>query len=74
MRISVKIKQADDLERILARKFSRFLMQRADQFIILRRRAVDVRARRRCRVARAPCSVMVVCVCVRARVCVYVCV
>lgn len=42
VRISIKIKQADDLERILCHKFSRFLMMRAENFVILRRKPVDV--------------------------------
>ncbi|KAJ2185102.1 Arp complex subunit, partial [Coemansia sp. RSA 530] len=37
VRISIRIKQADDIERILAHKFTRFLMMRAESFIILRR-------------------------------------
>lgn len=37
LRISIAIKQADDIERILAHKFTRFMSQRADSFIILRR-------------------------------------
>lgn len=36
-RISIKVKQADELEEILARKLLRFLMQRADEFRVLRR-------------------------------------
>jgi ARP2/3 complex 20 kDa subunit (ARPC4) len=44
VRISIKIKQADDLETILCHKFSRFLMMRADNFVILRRKPVDVSA------------------------------
>jgi len=40
VRISVKIKQADDIEKILCHKFSRFLMQRAENFFILRRKAI----------------------------------
>ncbi len=36
-RISIAIKKLDDIERFLALKFSRFFMQRADQFMILRR-------------------------------------
>ena len=39
-RVSVRIKQADDMERILARKFASFLGQRAEQFRIMRRRPV----------------------------------
>lgn len=41
VRISIKIKQADELERLLAGKFSRFLMQRAEQFVILRRKPME---------------------------------
>ncbi|KAJ2395576.1 Arp complex subunit [Coemansia sp. RSA 2603] len=37
VRVSIRIKQADDIERILAHKFTRFLMMRAENFIILRR-------------------------------------
>ncbi|KAJ1719165.1 Arp complex subunit, partial [Coemansia biformis] len=37
VRISIRIKQADDIERILAHKFTRFLMMRAESFVILRR-------------------------------------
>ncbi|UZJ54978.1 hypothetical protein CBS101457_004298 [Exobasidium rhododendri] len=40
LRLSIKIKQADEIERILAHKFTRFLMQRAEAFVILRRKAV----------------------------------
>lgn len=43
VRISIKIKQADDLERILCHKFARFLMMRAENFVILRRKPVDVK-------------------------------
>lgn len=42
VRVSIKIKQADDLERILCHKFSRFLMMRAEHFVILRRKPIDV--------------------------------
>jgi len=38
VRFSIKIKQLDEMDRILANKFARFLMQRADNFIILRRK------------------------------------
>ena len=40
VRISISIKQADDIERILVHKFTRFLMMRADNFVILRRKPV----------------------------------
>lgn len=43
VRISLKIKQADEIEHILVHKFERFLTQRAENFIILRRKAVKVR-------------------------------
>lgn len=36
-RISVKVKQADELEEILCRQFMRFLTQRAEAFKVLRR-------------------------------------
>lgn len=45
VRVSIKIKQADEIEEILCHKFTRFLMQRAEQFIIMRRKAVEVQYR-----------------------------
>ena len=42
VRISIKIKQADELEEVLADRFSRFLMQRAEEFSILRRKPIKV--------------------------------
>ncbi|KAA0156317.1 hypothetical protein FNF27_00863 [Cafeteria roenbergensis] len=41
VRFSIALKKADHLEHILASQFTRFLMQRAEHFIILRRKAVD---------------------------------
>jgi actin related protein 2/3 complex, subunit 4 len=41
VRISIKVKQADELEKVLCKKFMRFLAQRAEAFVILRRKAVD---------------------------------
>mmetsp|Transcript_34113 Transcript_34113/g.58614 ORF Transcript_34113/g.58614 Transcript_34113/m.58614 type:complete len:170 (-) Transcript_34113:130-639(-) len=41
VRVSIKIKQADEIEEILCHKFTRFLMQRAEQFIIMRRKATE---------------------------------
>jgi actin related protein 2/3 complex subunit 4 len=38
VRISVKIRQLDDVDALLAKMFCRFLAQRADQFRILRRK------------------------------------
>ncbi|KAJ8126445.1 hypothetical protein O1611_g7194 [Lasiodiplodia mahajangana] len=40
VRISIKIKQADEIENILVHKFTRFLTQRAEAFFILRRKPV----------------------------------
>ncbi|GAA5867050.1 hypothetical protein JCM8547_008424 [Rhodosporidiobolus lusitaniae] len=37
VRLSIKIKQADEIEQILAHKFTRFLMMRAEAFVVLRR-------------------------------------
>lgn len=37
VRLSIRIKQADEIERILCHKFTRFLMMRAEGFVILRR-------------------------------------
>lgn len=42
VRVSIKIKQQDEIEQILCHKFTRFLMQRAEQFVIMRRKAVEV--------------------------------
>lgn len=48
MRISLKIKQADEIEHILVHKFTRFLEQRAESFFILRRKPIKVRVRNAC--------------------------
>jgi len=40
VRISIGIKQADDVEQILCKRFMRFMTQRADNFVILRRKPV----------------------------------
>lgn len=37
VRVSLRVKQADEIEQILVHKFTRFLEQRADAFLILRR-------------------------------------
>ena len=42
LRVSIKIKQADEMETVLCRNFSRFLMQRAESFTILRRKPIEV--------------------------------
>ena len=42
LRISIKIKQVDEMETVLCRNFSRFLMQRAESFAILRRKPMEV--------------------------------
>ncbi|ORY87759.1 Arp23 complex lacking the Arp2 subunit [Protomyces lactucae-debilis] len=41
VRVSLKIKQADEIEAILVKQFMRFLMGRADGFVILRRKAIQ---------------------------------
>jgi len=40
LRISIAVKQSDDVEQILCKKFMRFLSQRADNFVILRRKPI----------------------------------
>lgn len=40
VRMSIKIKQADDVEKLLCHKFTSFLEQRAEAFLILRRKPV----------------------------------
>lgn len=39
-RVSIKIKQADEIENILVRQFTRFLTGRAESFYILRRKPI----------------------------------
>jgi hypothetical protein len=46
VRISIRIKKNDELDSLLCRKFARFMMQRAENFIILRRKPVKVGVRR----------------------------
>ena len=41
LRISLKVKQSDELEEILARKFLHFLALRAEAFQVLRRKPVE---------------------------------
>merc|ERR1712226_1064319 len=41
VRISIKVKQADDTEKMLCRKFARFFTQRAEHFVVLRRRPIE---------------------------------
>jgi actin related protein 2/3 complex, subunit 4 len=41
VRVSIKIKQVDEIEEILCHKFTSFLMQRSEQFVIMRRKAVE---------------------------------
>lgn len=41
VRISLKVKQADEIEHILVHKFTRFLTQRAESFFILRRKPIE---------------------------------
>lgn len=41
VRVSIKIKQADEIENILVHQFTRFLTGRAEAFYILRRKAIE---------------------------------
>lgn len=41
IRMSISVKQADEIEKILCDKFTNFMCQRAENFIILRRKAVS---------------------------------
>lgn len=41
VRVSIRVKQADELEEVLVAKFMRFLMQRAERFVVLRRKPVE---------------------------------
>lgn len=41
VRVSIKIKQSDEIEEILVDKFTRFLTKRAENFLILRRVPVE---------------------------------
>lgn len=42
IRLSIAIKQADEIEKILCHKFTRFMMMRAEGFVILRRKPLPV--------------------------------
>lgn len=42
VRVSIKIKQADEIENLLVRQFTRFLTGRAESFYILRRKPIAV--------------------------------
>jgi actin related protein 2/3 complex subunit 4 len=41
VRVSISVKQADDLERVLCKKFTSFMTKRADKFEILRRKPIE---------------------------------
>ena len=41
VRVSICVKQADEIEEILCHKFTRFMMQRSEQFIVMRRKPVE---------------------------------
>ena len=41
VRISIAIKQADEIERLLCHKFTSFMMRRAENFVILRRKKIE---------------------------------
>ena len=40
VRVSIGVKQADEIEKILCHKFMRFMMLRAENFFVLRRKPV----------------------------------
>ena len=42
IRVSISIKQADEIEKILCHKFMRFMMMRAESFVVLRRKPIEV--------------------------------
>jgi actin related protein 2/3 complex, subunit 4 len=46
LRFSIMFKKQDALEELLAKKYMRFLMQRAEQFMILRRKPVEVKKKK----------------------------
>ena len=41
IRVSIAIKQADDIEKLLCHKFMGFMMRRAENFVILRRKKIE---------------------------------
>mmetsp|Transcript_118199 Transcript_118199/g.166149 ORF Transcript_118199/g.166149 Transcript_118199/m.166149 type:complete len:173 (+) Transcript_118199:49-567(+) len=41
VRVSIKVRQSDDTEKMLCRKFARFFTQRAEHFVILRRKPIE---------------------------------
>lgn len=41
LRMSIAVKQADEIEKILCKKFMRFMMMRAENFFVLRRKPVE---------------------------------
>ncbi|PAA56707.1 hypothetical protein BOX15_Mlig016816g3, partial [Macrostomum lignano] len=41
VRISIVIKQADDIEKMLCHKFTKFMTMRAEDFVVLRRQPVE---------------------------------
>ncbi|CAK8678872.1 actin-related protein 2/3 complex subunit 4 [Clavelina lepadiformis] len=41
IRMSIAVKQADEIEQILCQKFMRFMMMRAENFVVLRRKPVE---------------------------------
>jgi len=47
VRVSIKIKQADEIEQLLCHKFTSFLMLRAENFVILRKKPIDVTIKNR---------------------------
>ena len=42
VRISIKVKKMDELDGLLCHKFARFMVQRAESFVILRKKPIKV--------------------------------
>jgi len=57
LRISIRIKQMDNMEGILVERFSSFLEMRADDFVILRRKACEKRPSKKDAVKKAKISI-----------------
>lgn len=47
VRVSIAVKQADEIESILCKRFTSFLMQRAEHFVVMRRKPREVSPRRK---------------------------
>ena len=61
VRVSIAIKQADEIEKILCHKFTRFMTGRAESFIILRRKPIPVSPIFYCRSAQKQLASLLTC-------------